>query len=90
MHPAGLLQPLSMSIQFWFEISINYIDGLLRSRGKTVLYVVVDRFSKAAHFIPIAHPYISVSVAHVFFDNIFWQHGLPESIVSDRDPIFYL
>jgi hypothetical protein len=48
----------------------------------------VDRFSKAAHFIPLGHPYTAPLVAHLFFDHIVKLHGIPSSIVSDRDPVF--
>jgi hypothetical protein len=50
--------------------------------------VVVDKFSKFAHFIPLLHPYSASKVAQVFLDNIFRLHGMPTHIVSDRDPIF--
>jgi hypothetical protein len=49
---------------------------------------VVDRFFKYAQFIPLKHPYTTVSVAKVFFDNIVKPHGISCSIVNDRDPIF--
>jgi transposase InsO family protein len=48
----------------------------------------VDRFSKYAHFVPLGHPYTTNSVAKVFFDAIVRLHGLPESILSDQDPVF--
>lgn len=50
--------------------------------------MVVDKFSKYAHFIPMAHPYSAVTVARVFFDNSFKLHGLPETIFCDRDATF--
>jgi hypothetical protein len=49
---------------------------------------VVDRFSKEAHFIPLAHPYTATSVARVFFAEIVRLHGIPSSVVSDCDPVF--
>ena len=55
---------------------------------KSTILVVVDRLSKYAHFIPLSHPYTIVSVARIFFDNIFKLHGMPKSIVCDRDPTF--
>jgi transposase InsO family protein len=56
--------------------------------GKSVILTVVDRLSKAAHFIPLGHPYSATSVARAFFAEIVRLHGIPCSIVSDRDPVF--
>lgn len=53
-----------------------------------MILVVVDRFSKYAHFRALGHPYTSLSVAQLFMDNVFKLHGLPNSIVSDRDATF--
>ena len=53
-----------------------------------MVLTVVDHFSKYAHFIALGHPYSATSVAQAFFDQIVRLHGLPCSIVSDRDPVF--
>lgn len=50
--------------------------------------VVVNRLSKYAHFLPLSRPYSAASVARLFLDHIFKLHGMPFSIVSDRDPVF--
>lgn len=86
--PAGLLQPLPVPSRIWEDISMDFIDGLPKSNGKTTIFVVVDRLSKYAHFVPISHPYTAASVAQLFFENIFKLHGMPKTIVCDRDPAF--
>jgi hypothetical protein len=87
-QPAGLLQPLEVPSQVWADISIDFIEGLPKVAGMSVILTVVDRFSKYAHFIPLGHPYTAASVARAFFDGIVRLHGFPPSIVSDRDPVF--
>jgi hypothetical protein len=67
---------------------MDFIEGFPKVGGKSVILTVVDRFSKFAHFIPLSHPYSAATVAKAFFDNIVHLHGMPCSIVSDRDPVF--
>ncbi|XP_019229326.1 PREDICTED: uncharacterized protein LOC109210380 [Nicotiana attenuata] len=56
--------------------------------GKDTILVVVDKYTKYAHFITLSHPYNAIQVAQLFLDNVFKLHGAPCSVVSDRDPIF--
>jgi hypothetical protein len=72
----------------WTDVALDFVEALPRVRGKSVILTVVDRFSKYCHFIPLAHPYSIESVAQAFFADIVRLHGVPQSMVSDRDPIF--
>lgn len=67
---------------------MDFIEGLLRSGAANCLMVVVDRFSKFAHFLPLSHPFSAQQIAQVFLDNTYRLHGLPTHIISDRDRIF--
>jgi hypothetical protein len=67
---------------------MDFIEGLPQSGQYNCILVVIDRFSRYGHFIPLAHPYTAAKVATLFVDNIYKLHSLPESIVSNRDPIF--
>lgn len=86
--PVGLLQPLPIPDRISEDLTMYFIVSLPQPNGYTNILVVVDRLTKAAHFIPMASPMISPSVAHAFSKNIVILHGVPRSIVSDRDWIF--
>lgn len=65
---------------------MDFIDGLPKSHGKSVLLVVVDRLSNYAHFMPLAHPYNGLTITTILFDQIV-IHGLSKTIVGDHDVI---
>lgn len=88
ISPAGLLQPLPIPKRPWAVIFLNFIKGLPKSQGYDIVLVVVDKFSKYSHFIPMKHPYTTLSLAMAFMHNIFKLHGLPLAIISDRDRVF--
>ncbi|XP_011075658.1 uncharacterized protein LOC105160092 [Sesamum indicum] len=83
----GLLQPLPVPEQAWSCVSMDFIEGLPNSDGKDSILVVVDRLPKYSHFLALKHPYTATSIAKVFFDNIYKLHGLPISIISDREKV---
>jgi hypothetical protein len=67
---------------------MDFIKGLPISQGASVIMVVVDRLSKYAHFISVAHPFTASKIASLFMQHVFKLHGLPVSIVTDRDAVF--
>lgn len=88
LKPAGLLQPMPISLKSWSDISMDFVDSLPKSQGFTVILVVVDCFTKYAHFLQMSHPYNAVSVARLFLSQVFKLHGMPATIVTDRDVTF--
>jgi len=69
-------------------VSLDFVEGLPRSGNSDTILVVVDKYSKFAHFIPLRHPFTALSVAKAFLDHVYKLHGLPSSLVSDRDRVF--
>lgn len=87
--PAGLLQPLPVPTRKWESISMDFITQLPRTTsGYDAIWVVVDRLSKYAHFIPTTTDITAEHLAQLFKDKIFFVHGMPLNIVTDRGTVF--
>lgn len=87
MSPAGLLQPLPVLTHIWTNISMDFVEGLPSSNGHSVIMVIVDRLSKYAHFVALSHPFSANSIVKAFVENVVHLHGMPSTIVSDRDKV---
>ena len=88
-RPAGLSQPLPVPEWKWEHITMDFVVGLPHTRrGYDSVWVIVDRLTKSAHFLPYKISYSLDRLAHLYVSEIVRLHGTPVSIVSDRDPRF--
>ena len=88
-RPAGLLQPLPVPEWKWEHVTMDFVVGLPRTqRGADAIWVIVDRLTKSAHFLPVRVSDTPEKLATQYVDEIVRLHGVPVSIVSDRDPRF--
>jgi hypothetical protein len=89
LRPAGNLQPLSVPKWKWENICMDFIVGLPRtSRGYNSIWVIVDRLTKSAHFIPVSTTYRVQQYAELYLLYIVRYHGIPKTIISDWGSIF--
>ena len=88
--PYRLLKPMQVPVTRWSSVSMEFITGLPKSgpQQHDAILVIVDRLTKMAHYIPTHESVTSEGTARLYFDNIFRLHGLPDSLVSDRDTQF--
>ena len=86
--PAGLLQPLPIPEKPWLDVSMDFVESLPKSHLKSVVFVAVDRLTKYTHFMAFSHPYTATEVANLNLHYVFKLHGMPLTIISDRDPVF--
>ncbi|KAI3819644.1 hypothetical protein L1987_13486 [Smallanthus sonchifolius] len=84
--PYDRLQPLYIQEWKWEHITMDFITKLQRTaKGYDTIWVIVDTITKSAHFLPIRETYSSERLAEAFINEIVSRHGVPVSIVSDRD-----
>jgi transposase InsO family protein len=89
LKPAGMLQPLPIPSWKWDDIGMDFITGLpTTSRGFDSIWVIIDRFTKLAHFLPVKTKYSTVKLARIYLERILSLHGVPKTIISDRGPQF--
>jgi hypothetical protein len=67
---------------------MGFIEELPLSSGYSIIWVVVDKLTKYAHFLPLKHPYTAEKLAQLFITQLFKLHGMPTSIILDRDSTF--
>ncbi|XLS75404.1 hypothetical protein HN51_032269, partial [Arachis hypogaea] len=88
-RPSGMLQPLEIPQWKWESIAMDFVSGLPRTRaGFDAIWVIVDRLTKSAHFLPIRMTYTLEELARLYIKEIVRLHGVPATIISDRDPRF--
>ena len=88
-RPFGLLQPLPIPEWKWEEIAMDFVVGLpVTTGGYDSIWVVIDRLTKSAHFLPVKTKYGASDYANLFVKEIVRLHGVPTSIVSDRGSQF--
>jgi hypothetical protein len=87
--PAGLFQPLPIPVWKWDEIGMDFVVGLPKTqKGHDSIWVIVDRLTKFAHFLPVRTTYGGEKLAKLYIENIVKLHGVPSRIVSDRGTQF--
>ena len=88
VKPGGELQPLDIPARKWDHVAIDFITGMPACEGKDTILTVVDKATKMCHFIPCAETVSARDVARLYWMNVGKLHGIPQVLISDRDPRF--
>ena len=84
-RPEGTLQRMPIPEWKWERIAMDFVVGLPKTMSKyDSIWVIVDRLTKSAHFIPVKVTYNAEKIAKIYISEIVWLHGVPPSIISDR------
>ena len=83
---AGGLQPIPLLGRAWQQITTNLVIDLPESEGKTAVAIFVDHLTKMVHFFPCTKEITATKYTHLFVNQVFRLHGMPELIISDRNP----
>jgi hypothetical protein len=87
--PSGLMQLLFVPEWKWDNISMDFVGALPKTvKGFDSIWVIVDRLTKSVHFVPIKTGMSVAKLVEIYIEQIVRLHGIPSSIVSDRDPRF--
>ena len=88
-RPSGLMQKIDIPQWKWEAIMIDFVVGLPKSvRGNDSIWVIIDKFTKSTHFLAMRKKQLVESLTRVYVDSIVRLHGIPRSIISDRDSRF--
>ena len=88
-RPAGTLRPIAIPEWKWDEIGMDIITGLPKSpKGHDAIWVIIDRLSKVAHFLPVRVDVTAAKLADLYTSRIVVRHGIPKKIISDRGSLF--
>ncbi|WVZ61646.1 hypothetical protein U9M48_011487 [Paspalum notatum var. saurae] len=89
LKPGGMLQPLNIPAWKWEDIHMDFVVGLPRTqKGYDSIWVIIDRFTKSAHFLPVKTVYRANKYAELYIAKIVSLHGVPQTITSDRGSVF--
>ncbi|WVZ89282.1 hypothetical protein U9M48_035708 [Paspalum notatum var. saurae] len=89
LKPAGMLQPLDIPAWKWEDVHMDFVVGLPRTqKGYDSIWVIIDRFTKSGHFLPVKTDYRANTYAELYIAKIVSLHGVPRTITSDRGSVF--
>ncbi|KAJ9544983.1 LOW QUALITY PROTEIN: hypothetical protein OSB04_024690 [Centaurea solstitialis] len=87
--PYGSLQPLEVPVWKWEELTMDLVTKLPKtSRQHDSIWIIVDRLTKSAHFLPVRESYLMDKWAQLYIDEVIARHGVPVKVISDRDSRF--